>query len=97
MTTAPKLGGYLRHPLYLLLAGYLTRLGVTITHAPGRHLDGTWCAKTRTLTLRADASDEDHIAVLGDLIRMTTLHEPSGRGAYPHLRPRHLHALPTPV
>lgn len=81
--------------LYCSLAAHLHAAGVTITHAPiPDDVDATWAARTATLTLRHDAEVEDHIAVLSDLARMITLQDPSGRGAFPVDRPRHLHALP---
>lgn len=77
----PATAGEHRHHLLLAaLLGHLRAAGATIRYAA---LDGDarWHAATQTLTLRADATPEDHIAVLGDLIRITLLKEPTARGA----------------
>jgi len=83
-----------RHLYYSLLT-HLTRAGITITHEhTSDEVDATWTARTATLTLRADADLEDHIAVLSDLSRMVSIGEPSWRGVY-RTRARHLSAVPT--
>jgi len=96
--TAPELGErrhQLARHLYYSLLTHLAGAGVTVTHASIDDADATWRARDATLTLRADAELEDHIAAMGDLTRMITLREPSARGAYPLAPPRHLTAVPT--